>query len=133
MHGNSSSAFSRPRLLLALTVALAGFCSSAHAAGDAHHGAEVFAENCAECHSVKEGKNKKGPSLFAIVGRKAATLGDFNYSDALKQGGILWTADRIDAYVTDPRKAVPGGKMKFDGLASAAERADLLAYLATLR
>lgn len=101
-------------------------------AADAKHGADVFAENCAECHSVKEGKNKKGPSLFAVLGRKAGTVADVAYSDAMKQSGISWTPDKLDAYITDPRKAVPGGKMKFDGLNNAAERADLIAYLSTL-
>jgi len=105
----------------------------ARAAGDVDKGKDVFATECAECHSVREGKNKKGPSMFAVVGRKAATVADATYSDALKASGILWTPDRIDAYVSAPKKVVPGGKMKYDGLASAAERADLLAYLATLR
>lgn len=116
-------------ILIALLLAVSG----GHAlAADAKHGADVFAENCAECHSVKEGKNKKGPSLFGVVGRKAGTVADVAYSDAMKQSGISWTPDKLDAYVTDPRKAVPGGKMKFDGLPNAAERADLIAYLYTL-
>jgi len=116
-------------ILAALLLAVTG----GHAiAADAKHGADVFAENCAECHSVKEGKNKKGPSLFAVVGRKAGIVADVAYSDAMKQSGISWTADKLDAYITDPRKAMPGGKMKFDGLGNAAERADLIAYLSTL-
>lgn len=116
------------------SVLLAGsFSLPAAAAGDVEKGKDVFATECAECHSVREGKNKKGPSLFAVAGRKAAAVADASYSDALKASGIVWTADRIDAYVAAPKKLVPGGKMKYDGLASAAERADLLAYLATLR
>ena len=121
----------RPVLILAL---LAGLLSlPARAGGDVEKGKDVFASECAECHSVREGKNKKGPSLFAVVGRKAATVVDASYSDAMKASGILWTPDRIDAYITAPKKVVPGGKMKYDGLASATERADLLGYLATLR
>ena len=90
---------------------------SAHAApGDAGRGAGVFDSQCAECHSLKEGKNKKGSSLFAVVGRKAATVADATYSDALKASGILWSPDKVDAYVTAPKKLVPGGKMKYDGL-----------------
>lgn len=122
------------RLLLLLGVA----GSSAHAlparaAGDATHGADVFAQECAECHSPKEGKNKKGPSLFGVVGRKAGTVADFVYSDAMLQSGITWTPDKIDPYITNPKKAVPGGKMKYDGLDSAKDRADVIAYLASLR
>jgi cytochrome c len=56
-------------------------------------GGDVFATECAECHSVREGKNKKGPSLFGVVGRKAATVPDASYSDALKASGITWTPD----------------------------------------
>lgn len=108
------------------------FNQPARAAGDVPKGKDVFETECAECHSVREGKNKKGPSMFGVVGRKAATVSDATYSDALKASGIQWTPDKIEAYVTAPKKLVPGGKMKYDGLASAAERTDLLAYLATL-
>lgn len=104
----------------------------ARAAGDPHRGADQFAEECAECHSVRAGKNKKGPSLFAVVGRKSASIGDFAYSEAMKQSGITWTPDRLDAYIQNPHKAVPGGKMKYDGLDDAQAREDLIAYLATL-
>ncbi len=122
------------KAIFVLLAVLAGAVSlPARAAGDVDKGKDVFATECAECHSAREGKNKKGPSMFAVVGRKAASVPDATYSDALKGSGILWTPDKIDAYVSAPKKLVPGGKMKYDGLASAAERADLLAYLATLR
>lgn len=102
------------------------------AAGNPSHGEDVFSAECAECHSVREGKNKKGASLFAVVGRKAATISDASYSDALRASNIVWTTEQLDAYITSPKKAVPNGKMKYDGLESAADRADLLAYLATV-
>ena len=116
--------------LLALTGTL--HTEAAQAAGDAKVGARVYAENCAECHSTKEGKNKKGPSLFQSFGRKAGAVGDFAYSDALKASGKSWTEAELDAYLTLPKKAIPGGKMKFDGKLSPQEHADLLAFLATL-
>lgn len=122
---------SLPAVMLA--VLAGGLVRPALAAGDVEKGKDVFATECAECHSVRDGKNKKGPSMFGVVGRKAATVADATYSDALKASGVLWTPDKIDAYVAAPKKFVPGGKMKYDGLASGAERADLLAYLATLR
>ena len=124
---------SRAVLPLLLAAAASSLSLQARAAADVDKGKDVFATECAECHSAREGKNKKGPSLFGVVGRKAATVADASYSDALKASGITWTPDKIDAYVTAPKKLVPGGKMKYDGLASAAERAELLAYLATLR
>ncbi len=102
-------------------------------AGDATNGANVFAEECSDCHSVKEGKNKKGPSLFAVVGRQAGSIADFNYSDAMKAAGHTWTPDKLDAYIAQPKQVVPGGKMKYDGLEDAQARDDLIAYLATLK
>ena len=108
--------------------------SQAWAAGDAKKGADVFAEECGDCHSATPGKNKKGPALFGVVGRKAGSVADFSgYSDAMKQSGITWAADRIDAYITHPRKIVAAGKMKYDGLDDATARADVIAYLSTLK
>jgi cytochrome c len=107
-----------------------GTVGVAHAAGDIGRGGDVFDAQCAECHSVKAGKNKKGPSLFAVLGRHAGTVPDFVYSDAMLHSGIVWTPDKISAYVAAPKKVVPGGKMKFDGGLSAQDSADLVAFLA---
>jgi cytochrome c len=103
------------------------------AAGDARKGAETFIEECGDCHSPKEGKAKKGPPLFGVIGRKAGAIADFDYSEAMKQSGFTWTAEKIDAYVTHPRKVVPGGKMKYDGLEDAAARANIIAYVMSLK
>ena len=116
-----------------LLAVLASTASLEAQAADVAKGGDVFAEECAECHSVREGKNKKGPSMFGVVGRRAATVPDASYSDALKGSGLTWTSDKLDAYLAAPKKFVPGGKMKYDGLVGAAERASLLSYLATLR
>lgn len=112
---------------------LATISSHALAAGDARKGADVFAEECGDCHSAKEGKAKKGPPLFGVNSRKAGSVADFAYSDAMKQSAITWSPEKIDAYITAPRKVVPGGKMKYDGLADAAARTDVIAYLMTLK
>jgi len=98
-------------------------------AADAGHGAKLFEEECAECHSMKPGKNKKGPTLFGVAGRNAAGVPDYVYSEAMKNSGLTWTADKLDAYIATPRKLVPGCKMKYDGLADAAARADLVEFL----
>ncbi len=79
---------------------------------------------------MKEGKDKKGPSLFSIFDNKAALRENYVYSDALRNSHITWNAESLGAYLTNPKKLVPGGKMKYDGLESASERADLIAYLA---
>lgn len=107
---------------------------AAAAGGDAKKGADTFAEECGDCHSVAPGKNKKGPTLFGVVGRPAGSVAGFaDYSEAMKQSGTPWTVERIDAYLAQPRKVVPGGKMKYDGLPDAQARADVIAYLLTLK
>lgn len=104
------------------------------AAGDAKKGADVFAEECGDCHSTVAGKNKKGPSLNGVFGRKAGSVADFSgYSEAMKQSGITWAADKVDTYITQPKKVVAGGKMKYDGLGDAAARADVIAYLMSVK
>ncbi|HWR78403.1 MAG TPA: c-type cytochrome [Thiobacillus sp.] len=123
----------RSGLFIALTLTALLVSHASHAAGDPKRGADTFAQECAECHSVKEGKNKKGPSLFAVVGRKAGSMSDFLYSEPMKQSVISWSPDKLDAYIAHPKQLVPGGKMKYDGLAEEKDRADLIAYLNTLR
>lgn len=122
------------------SMALAAFtlsavlAQSAFAAGDAKKGADVFAEECGDCHSAIPGKSKKGPPLTGVIGRKAGTAANFaGYSDAMKDSGIVWAADKIDAYITHPKKIVPAGKMKYDGLDDAAARADVIAYISSLK
>lgn len=102
-------------------------------AGDATAGSDVFKSECAECHSVKEGRNKKGPSLFGIVGRSAGTLPDYAYSDALKQAHWVWTTQKLHDYLSQPAKqANPGTKMKYDGLTDQKALDDLITYLGTI-
>ena len=114
-----------------LSLILIALLGTAHVhAADINHGKRVFEEECAECHSVKEGKNKKGPSLWNILGRKSASIADFNYSDPMKSSGIVWTADKIAAYMAHPKQVVPAGKMKYDGLDSAQDREDVIEFLA---
>lgn len=119
---------------IALIATAAMACSTSWAAGDAKKGADVFAEECGDCHSVAPGKNKKGPSLHGLNGRKAGSVADFSgYSDAMKQSSIVWAPEKVDAYIAQPRKIVAGGKMKYDGLAEATSRADVIAYLMSLK
>ena len=119
-------------LLFCLTATV--LASPVWAAGDAKKGADVFAEECGDCHSTIAGKNKKGPSLNWVFGRKAGSVADFSgYSEAMKQSGITWSSDKVDAYITQPKKIVAGGKMKYDGLGDAAARADVIAYLMSVK
>jgi len=121
------------------SLAVAGFLlagmvgSRAALADDASAGASVFKTECSECHSVKEGRNKKGPSLFGIVGRSAGTISDYSYSDALRQAHWVWTADKLHSYLSQPAKqANPGTTMKYEGLSDPKQLDDLISYLSTI-
>ncbi len=118
-------------LILTAFAAAVAFAVPAHAEGDAAAGEKVFAK-CKACHEVEKGVNKVGPTLKGIVGRKAASVADYKYSDAmLAKGteGLVWTEENLTAYLPDPKKYVPGTKMAFAGLKKPEEVANLIAYL----
>jgi cytochrome c len=110
--------------LLTLLV-LAG---SARADGDAARGEARF-QDCAACHRLEAGANNVGPSLHGIFTRKAGELADFRYSPAIKRSGITWTPETLDSFISDPQALVPANRMPYAGMASASDRADLIAYL----
>ena len=116
------------RVSLALAFATAMGASAAHADGDAANGEKIFAK-CKACHTVEAGKNKVGPSLAGVVGRKAGTAEGFNYSDAMKNSGLTWDEATLNTYLTGPKKLVPGTKMAFPGLPNEQDRLDVIAYL----
>lgn len=116
-----------------LLIAGTAFATSLADAADTGRGANLYDELCAECHSLKPGKHKKGPSLAGVFGRPAATMDDFEYSDGLKKSGVTWTADKLDAYLAEPKKTYPDIKMKFDGMPNAKDRADLIGFFQTQR
>ncbi len=85
---------------------------------------------CMACHSIGEGaKNKVGPELNGLDGRKAGTAADYNYSDANKNSGITWNAATFKEYIKDPRAKVPGTKMVFAGVKNDTEIDNLWAYI----
>ncbi|UTW03912.1 c-type cytochrome [Amphritea atlantica] len=94
-------------------------------------GAEVF-KRCQACHSTDSSKNAFGPSLVGVVGREAASLPRFAYSEALKESGIVWTEDNLRQWVADNTKLVPGTRMRHVAISDAAEQDYLIAYLKTL-
>lgn len=122
----------RGRFATLIIAALLLGSQTSHAAGDPKRGAATFAQDCAVCHSTMKGKNKMGPSLFAVVGRKAGSMADFVYSESMKQSEIIWTPEKLDAYITNPKQFVPGDKMSFSGIAEVQEREDIIAFLNTL-
>ena len=104
----------------------------AAAAADIEAGKMTF-KKCALCHTAEKGKNKIGPSLFGIVGRKSASLDNYTYSEAMKNFHHTWDAETLDKYLADPRGVVPGTKMIFPGIKDKTERENLIAYLETLK
>ncbi len=114
-------------------VVLMSLAGAAHAAGDAAKGKVTF-QRCAICHRAeKDGGNGLGPNLFGVVGRKAGSVENFAYSSAMKNSGITWTPDKLAAYIEHPASVVPGNRMAFAGIGNAEQRADVVAYLATLK
>jgi cytochrome c len=103
------------------------------AKADAKKG-ETIAKACAACHDhTKGGPNKVGPNLWGVVGRPRASHEGFQYSDAMaSKKGDPWTYENLNAFITSPKDYVPGTKMGFGGIKKETDRADLLAYLATL-
>jgi cytochrome c len=129
----SSRAFLRRREKYAAAVVLAAAISATLAktawagglTGDANRG-ETLYEACQDCHSLD--KNDVGPRHRGVFGRKAASLPDYDYSDALKSTNIVWNKETLDKWLTDPQAVAPGAKMFFH-LDNPQDRADVIAYL----
>jgi cytochrome c len=109
----------------AALLALAG----AATAQDASAGETSF-KKCLPCHDIGDGaKNKVGPELNGLDGRKAGTAADYNYSDANKNSGLTWGEATFKEYIKDPRAKIPGTKMIFPGIKNEQEVDNLWAYL----
>lgn len=101
--------------------------------GDADNGALIYQDACGQCHQLNPGLNKKGPQLMNIYGANAAELEDYTYSEGLTTSGWVWDAQTLDTYIADAEKAMPDSKMLSDPMPDSKERADVIAYLSTLR
>jgi cytochrome c len=115
--------------LSALTVIASFAAATAALAQDAAAGKTSF-NKCLACHAIGEGaKNKVGPELNGIDGRKAGTAEGYSYSDANKNSGITWNEAQFKEYIKDPKAKVPGTKMAFAGIKNDKEINDLWAYV----
>lgn len=121
--------FAMPCLLAAAWGALPLHHAAAAPSGDVAAGKLVFAR-CAMCHTVATGENRLGPSLAGVIGRKAGSVAGYNYSPTMKNSGIIWSPENLDAYLANPRAKLPGVKMIFAGLPKPEDRANVIAYLA---
>jgi len=115
--------------LSALVVVASSAIASAALAQDAEAGKASF-NKCLACHAIGEGaKNKVGPVLNGLEGRKSGTAEGYSYSDANKNSGITWNKEQFLDYIKDPRAKIPGTKMIFAGIKNETEAANLWAYL----
>ena len=100
-------------------------------AADAAKGEKLFTK-CKACHNADAPKNKVGPHLVGIVGRKAGTADGYTkYSKAIKDSGIVWNEANLDKWLTNPKSMDPGTKMIYPGLKKAEDRANVIEYLKT--
>jgi cytochrome c len=98
-------------------------------------GEAIFKRQCTVCHAVEKGstQRKPGPNLFGLVGRKAGTIEGFRYSEANRNSAIVWSAETLDPYLDNPRKAIPGTTMAYAGLKKPEDRKALIDYLVSLK
>jgi cytochrome c len=96
------------------------------APGDPERGSNVY-ERCEGCHSID--RDRIGPRHKGVVGRKAAGIQGFAYSQAMKNSGLTWDEATLDKFLQGPTKLVPGTRMGFAGVPDEQDRADLIAYL----
>lgn len=118
------------RTLIAI-IALAALptgMAMAQAAPNVQKGKQVFTQ-CAACHSLKAGQNGVGPSLHGLFGEKAGMVPGYNFSPAMKKSNVVWNAETLKKYLSDPQKFIPGNKMPFAGIHNETQLNDLIAYL----
>lgn len=113
----------------ALTLLLAAPSSIAQQPASDDAAQQAFNNSCRTCHSVKEGDNRLGPNLNKIVGRKAGSLPNYNYSSSMKEAGFVWDQDKLTRFMVKPDEVVSGNKMQPYGGISADEAAKVVAYL----
>ena len=123
--------------LLAAPLAVWAAAASAQdaGAGDPAAGEKVF-KKCAACHTLSpDGKAKLGPDLYGVIGRTTGTAEGFDYSDVMVKAGEdghVWTEEELSTFLESPKKMFPGTKMTFVGLKKPEERADVIAYIASV-
>jgi cytochrome c len=115
------------RLLRVLPLAL-GFAAPAAAAP-----APAAFATCRACHATMPGQSLIGPTLFGVVGRKAAAVPGFAYSPPFKALKVTWNDATLDKWLTNPAAMAPGTRMAYPGIADPAQRKAVIAYLKTLR
>ena len=117
-------------ILRALVISAATAAASSALAQDVAAGKSSF-NKCLACHAIGENaKNKVGPELNGLDGRKSGTAEGYSYTDANKNSGITWNEATFKEYIKDPKAKIPGTKMAFAGIKKESEINDLWAFLA---
>ena len=111
-------------VLAALGVAAASFTGAA----SADEGEALFVKQCGVCHSMNPGEQRQGPTLHAMMSRKAGKVEGFTYSPGLAAADWTWDAARLDAWLTEPHDVVPDTYMMYKQ-ADPAIRASIIKYL----
>ncbi len=120
--------------LLAYFKTLGSESGEAQVTGSIEAGIKVAAKSCDVCHSFeKGGKVVYGPNLFDIYGKPAAAIEGYDYSDALKASGLVWNDKNLAEFVSNPEQFVKGTKARFPGIKTAKDKADILAYIKSLK
>jgi cytochrome c len=101
------------------------------ASAEVDKGARLFRQ-CSACHKLEQGANGTGPYLYGVVGRAKAAVDGFNYSDTLASMGGEWTPENLSGFLESPRNYAPGTSMGYAGMRDIEDRANLIAYLATI-
>jgi cytochrome c len=116
-------------ILSSLVLVTSLLAASGASAQDAAAGKSSF-NKCMACHAIGEGaKNKVGPELNGLDGRKSGTAEGYSYSEANKNSGITWSKDQFLEYIKEPKAKIPGTKMVFAGIKNEKEANDLWAFL----
>ncbi len=103
-------------------------------AGSTQAAAPASFAQCGVCHAVVKGApNGIGPNLAGVIGKKAGSVAGFNYSPALKASKVVWSAVTLDKWIANPLAFIPGSRMPYAGQADAKKRAEITAYLKTLK
>jgi cytochrome c len=117
-------------IMIARIAATFALCVAALPAFAQDEGQILFNNACRTCHTVKDGDNRLGPNLHAIIGRKSGALKDYGYSDSLAKADLVWDKATLDRFIANPDAVVRGNKMQpYGGMPSPEDRAKLIAYL----
>lgn len=105
------------------------FAVDVRAGGNADNGKRLYESRCIACHSLDA--HRVGPAHRGVFGSRAGSVQGYNYSDALKNSQIVWTAQNLDKWLSNPEELIPGQKMGFL-IGNQLERTDIIAYLMTV-